>query len=167
MQDHIHEQDHLREQDYLREVRESNRIRDLLADYCIWLDEGNIAAVRTCFADDATADYGPGRGGLIVGAQAIADRIASGQSTFRRTHHQVGQIRLSLRAPAASTLTYVTAWHERLTGEREIVCLRYVDQLSAADGRWAIANRRVEVSFVDGFPGTEWYWVKRPGPPEN
>jgi hypothetical protein len=151
-------------QDALQELLESIRIREVLADYCIWLDEANIEAVRACFAGDATADYGPGRGGLIVGAQAIADRIAAGQSAFRRTHHQIGQIRLSLRGSEASTLTYVTAWHERLTGEQEIICLRYVDRLRAAQGRWVIANRRVEVSFVDGFPGTPWYWVKRGDP---
>jgi len=144
-----------------QDIVESNRIRELLANYCIWLDEGNIDAVRTCFASDAAADYGPGRGGMIVGANAIADRIAAGQSSFRRTHHQLGQIRLSITGPTASTLAYVTAWHERHTGEREIVCLRYLDQLRSADARWTIAARRVEVSFVDGFPGTTWNWVKR------
>jgi len=151
-------------QDHLQTVLESNKIRELLANYCIWLDEGNIAAVAQCFSHDATADYGPGRGGVIVGPKAIGERIAAGQSVFRRTHHQLGQTRLDLAGQEAAALTYVTAWHERFTGEQEILCLRYIDQLRKDDAVWSIAARRVEAAFAQGFPGTAWNWVHRAGP---
>jgi SnoaL-like domain len=143
------------------ELLEREHIRQVLATYCLRLDEGDIAGVIACFTEDAIADYGPGRGGLVVGAGAIGERIARGQSTFRRTHHQLGQIHIECAVPEARALSYVTAWHERYSGEREVVCLRYIDLLKKAGSQWAIATRRVETSFVDGFPGTDWNWVAR------
>jgi len=145
----------------LTSLLEREDIRRVLAMYCLRLDEGDIAGVIACFAEDATADYGPGRGGLVVGAGAIGERIAGGQSAFRRTHHQLGQIYIECVGTEARALSYITAWHERYSGEREVVCLRYIDLLKRAGSRWAIATRRVETSFVDGFPGTDWNWVAR------
>ena len=147
--------------DPLQALLHREGVREVIANYCVRLDEGDIGGVIQCFAKDATADYGPGRGGMIVGATAIGERIARGQSVFRRTHHQLGQIRLTMAAMEAHTLSYVTAWHERYTGEQEIVCLRYLDTLRCTGSQWAIAIRRVEASFVDGFPDTTWNWVPR------
>ncbi len=148
--------------DRLKALLERERICEVLARYCIRLDEGDIDGVAQCFATDATADYGPGRGGPLTGRTAIAERIRRGQSVFRRTHHQLGQIRIDLDARGANALSYMTTWHERFTGEQEVVCLRYLDTLVQRDAVWQITSRRVEVSLVDGFPGTEWRWVRRP-----
>lgn len=139
-------------------------IEDVLARYCERLDEYDIPGVAACFAADAVADYGPGRGGEIHGRDALVARIAAGQAAFRRTHHQLGQIRITLDGDAAQSLAYVTAWHERFTGEREIVCLRYRDALRRAADGWCIARREIEVAFVEGFPGVEWNWVRRAPP---
>lgn len=136
-------------------------ILDTLALYCERLDEYDIANVAHCFAVDAVADYGPGRGGQIAGREAIVARIASGQRVFRHTHHQLGQSRIQIRGDIATALTYVTAWHERFTGEREIVCLRYRDELRRGTSAWQITRREIEVALVQGFPGVEWNWVKR------
>ena len=139
-------------------------VDDTLALYCEKLDEYDMAGVAECFAPDAEADYGPGRGGLLRGRAAIVARIEMGQAVFRRTHHQLGQTRVSFGADGASALSYVTAWHERFTGEREVVCLRYLDLLRRDADRWRIARRSIEVALVDGFPGVEWNWVRRSSP---
>ncbi len=142
-------------------MNERERILDTLALYCERLDEYDIAGVAKCFTEDAVADYGPGRGGEIAGRDALVARIATGQRVFRRTHHQLGQSRIDLDGDEASALTYVTAWHERFTGEREIVCLRYRDRLRREATDWRITRRAIEVAFVEGFPGVEWNWVRR------
>jgi hypothetical protein len=139
-------------------------IEDTLARYCERLDEYDIAGVASCFAADAEADYGPGRGGVIQGRDAVVARIEAGQAVFRRTHHQLGQSRIDIDAERAQALTYVTAWHERFSGEREIVCLRYRDVLRQEAGGWRITRRAIEVALVDGFPGVEWNWVRRAPP---
>ena len=140
------------------------RIMQTLARYCTCLDVYDIEGVMACFTPDATADYGPGRGGLVQGREAIAARIARGQADFRRTHHQLGQVAIVLRRHTASATSYVTAWHERSDGTQEVLCLRYVDRLRQVEEAWLISHRQVHVSFVDGFPGTRWRWVRRRRP---
>ncbi len=55
-------------------------------------------------------------------------------------------------------------WHELPSGKLDLVCLRYLDRLDKLSGEWLINHRRVEVTVVDGFEGTEWTWVKRKTP---
>ena len=77
--------------DVLRTLVDRQQIADLLARYCQALDEYDIDAVAATFADDVVTDYGAGRGGRVVGRDAVRDRIAAGQAAFRRTAHQLGQ----------------------------------------------------------------------------
>lgn len=142
-------------------VLERERIRDLLARYCERLDEYDIDGVARCFSNDAIADYGAGRGGEIHGREAIAARIAEGQKAFVRTHHQLGQIRVRLDGDRAESTSYQMTWHELGSGRKDLVCLRYLDKLGKIEGDWQICYRTVEVTLVDGFPGTEWNWVRR------
>ncbi len=142
-------------------------IGDLMARYCDRLDAYDIDGVADCFTDDAHADYGPGRGGEIVSRAAIAERIRDGQAAFRRTHHQLGHSTVTFRAGDPSEASAVTAamtWHERWTGERELLALRYVDELRRVAGSWLIARRQVEISIVEGFEGTTWHWWPRRQP---
>jgi hypothetical protein len=50
----------------LTALLEREHVRQVLATYCLRLDECDFAGVIACFAEDAVADYGPGRGGLVV-----------------------------------------------------------------------------------------------------
>lgn len=140
-------------------------IGDLLAHYCDRLDAHEIDAVASTFTADAIADYGPGRGGVVVGRDAIRERIARGQSAFRRTHHQLGHSTLAIEDEAASGVTAALTWHERFSGDQELLALRYVDRFSRTEAGWSISHRRVEISLVEGFAGTEWNWWPR-RPPE-
>lgn len=142
-------------------------IGDLLARYCDRLDAYDIDGVAACFTDDARADYGPGRGGELVSRRAIGDRIRDGQAAFRRTHHQLGHSTITfddVDPTRASAVTAAMTWHERWAGERELLALRYVDELLRVDGVWLIDRRRVEISVVEGFEGMSWYWWPRRQP---
>lgn len=143
---------------------ECEQIRDLLARYCECVDEYDIEGVGACFSDDAIADYGAGRGGEVRGREAIAARIAAGQKPFRRTHHQLGQIRIKLDGDRAEARSYQMTWHELESGRKDLVCLRYLDKLQKIAAAWQITYRTIEVTLVDGFPGTEWNWVARRKP---
>jgi ketosteroid isomerase-like protein len=138
-------------------------IADLTARYCDALDAHDIDAVAKTFTDAARTDYGPGRGGDVVGREAIRERIARGQSAFRRTHHQLGHQTIAIDGDTASGVTAAITWHERLSCEQELLALRYVDEFSRVDGQWLISVRRVEISMVQGFEGTQWnWWARRP-----
>lgn len=145
----------------LRRLLAEQDIRQTLARYCLCLDAYDIHGVAACFTPDAATDYGPGRGGRIQGREAIAARIAQGQAVFRRTHHQIGQTLITWAAGDVASTSYVTAWHERWDGTRDVLCLRYVDRLRPAHGPWQVAERKVEVAYCDGFAGVPWQWVPR------
>lgn len=148
----------------VEELLDRSEIADLLATYCERLDEYDIDGMATTFAEDVVTDYGPGRGGEVTGRDAVRDRIAAGQATFRRTAHQLGQSLVTIEGDRAYATTYVTAWHEWHDGRQEELRLRYVDELRREGGSWLIAQRRVEAMGVEGFEGTEWTWVPRAKP---
>lgn len=139
-------------------------IADVIARYCDRLDAHDIDGVAALFTDDAETDYGPGRGGVVVGRRAIRERIARGQSAFRRTHHQVGHSTIEVHATEATAVSAAITWHERFDGTQELLALRYVDTFVSSDGQWLIATRRVEISMVQGFDGTAWHWWPRQSP---
>jgi len=119
-------------------------ISDVIARYCDRLDAPDIDAVAALFTADARTDYGPGRGGDAVGRDAIRERIARGQSAFRRTHHQVGHSTIHHIADDRATgVSAALTWHERFSGERELLALRYIDEFARVQNQWMISYRRV------------------------
>lgn len=155
-------------EDRIARIEASAAIIELLTEYTILVDNYDIDGVAALFTDDCITDYGPGRGGLVIGRDNVRDRIRRGQSEFRLTHHQHGQMRITLSDNStAEVLSYLTAWHERWNGSRERVYLRYLDRLTETDGGWRIAERKVVAAGVEGFEGVEWVWVARQVPPER
>ena len=150
--------------DQLQLLVDRAAISDVLARYCDRLDAYDIDAVALLFCTDARTDYGPGRGGPVSGRGAIRDRIARGQAAFRRTHHQVGHHTIEVVGDRASGVAAALTWHERPDGTRELLALRYIDEFRRIEGQWLIAQRRVEISIVEGFAGTEWHWWPRHEP---
>jgi ketosteroid isomerase-like protein len=152
----------------IAQIEARNAIIDLLTEYTILVDHYEIDGVAALFTEDCVTDYGPGRGGLVIGRDSVRNRIRRGQAEFRLTHHQHGQTLVRLAADGtAESISYLTAWHERWNGSRERVYMRYLDRLvQTADG-WRIAERKVVASGVEGFEGVEWVWVERRLPPDH
>lgn len=148
-------------------IEDRTGIADLLALYCEHVDEYDIDAVAACFTPNCVTDYGPGRGGLVAGREAVGARIAAGQSQFRRTHHQLGQSRVSFDpadADRATATTYVTATREEWDGRLWRAHLRYLDVLAHTVHGWLLAERRVHAAVIEDRPEITWEWVPR-GPP--
>jgi len=139
-------------------------IADVLAAFCERVDEYDIAGLADVFTEDCSTDYGPGRGGPVAGRAAVLARIARGQAEFRRTHHQLGQSRVTLDGDSATAVTYVTATHEHRDGARSRVHLRYLDRLRRTPEGWRIAERRAHAAVVEGMADTAWVWVPRGEP---
>lgn len=139
-------------------------IAELTARYCDRLDAHDTDAVAALFTEDARTDYGPGRGGEVTGRAAIHERIARGQSVFRRTHHQLGHQTIEIDGVDATGVTAALTWHERFSGEQELLALRYLDRFRRVAGTWLISERRVEISMVEGFDGVSWHWWPRRAP---
>jgi len=148
----------------LAQLQDRQAIADVLAAFCERVDEYDIAGLADVFTEDCLTDYGPGRGGPVTGLPAVQARIARGQAEVRRTHHQLGQSRVTLDGDGATAVTYVTASHEHRDGTRSRVHLRYLDRLRRTAAGWRIAERRAHAAVVEGMEGTAWIWVPRAEP---
>lgn len=152
----------------LAQLIDRQLIADVLARYCQHLDEYDIDAIGAVFSDDAVMDQGPGRGGPVLGRQAILAGMKTRQALFRRTCHQLGQSVVELHGDTASALTYVNAWHQTWAGEVQTARLRYRDRLvRVAPGDWRIAHRQSQAMGVEGFGEAQWNWVERLRPADR
>ena len=152
----------------LQGLADRQAIADVLALFCERIDAYDIAGVAELFTEDCVVDYGPGRGGERRGRAALAERLRQGQGQFHRTCHQLGQIRAEVDGDTASTVTYVTAWHELWDGGRETVRLQYRDRFRRLAEGWRISERRVLALGIEGFEGVPWNWLPRAEPrPED
>ncbi|GAA4288697.1 nuclear transport factor 2 family protein [Georgenia daeguensis] len=136
-------------------------IADVLARYCLHLDEYDIDALSDVFTPDCTMDQGPGRGGPILGRDEVLRGMKERQALFRRTQHILGQSLVVTSDDSATALTYVTAWHQRWDMSTGTARLRYRDDLVRTENGWRIHYRRSEALGVDGFDEAQWNWVPR------
>ena len=148
----------------LDELADRQAIGDLLARFCERIDEYDIDAVSALFTERCVVDYGPGRGGEQTGRDALYQRLRAGQGQFRRTHHQLGQVRIDLDGAEAAAVTYVTAWHERWDGSHETARLQYRDRFHRTPAGWEISRRLALATGIEGFEGVVWRWVPRAEP---
>lgn len=119
--------------------------------------------MRRCYHTDATDDHGLYAGdvdGLIQFLMGIA-------TTLSATSHQLGPPHIEVDGDTAKAETYCLGWYERPGADDSVWSIaqgvRYLDELSRRDGRWAIANRIVVLDWERVFapgrqsaPATSW-----------
>ena len=149
-------------QSRIEELVARQHIADLIHAYCRHVDANEPDKVAELFSADCVVDYGPGLGGPIRGAEALAAALGPGLARFEATHHQVSNIELtSLSRNRATGIAYVTAWH-RFPGDTPDAVLygQYHDVFQRHHGRWEIAERRLLASGETGF-NVEWLRIER------
>lgn len=152
----------------LQELSDLQAIRDVLSRYCEILDEWDFAEIQNIFTPDCVSDYGPSRGGSKSGPEAVVQmmkqiRVTTDPQAIRRTHHQLGQIRITLKDNQASSIAYATADHELNNGERRTIRLQYRDQFNRTADGWRISYRKLVATIVDGDEGTQRHRLTRVG----
>ena len=150
----------------LREVVASlvarQEIAEVLSRYCECIDECDFDGLERVFTEDCVTDYGPGRGGQVVGRRALIDRIAAVVKELRRTQHLLGQHRLELEADGSwRSMIYATAWHELADGSTTTSRVRYLDRFVRTPEGWRIAHRELVALGLEGWEGVEYRFVPR------
>jgi 3-phenylpropionate/cinnamic acid dioxygenase small subunit len=141
---------------------ERQEILDVLARYCECIDDCDFEGLAEVFARDCIVDYGPGRGGVLEGVDAVRDQLGGVVPTFVHTQHQLGQVRMSERSDGSwDTTAYATAWHELPDGSKGISRVRYVDRLVHTEEGWRIAERKMFALGTEGWKGVEYRFVER------
>jgi hypothetical protein len=136
----------------LQALADREAIREVIYRYCRAIDREDADLGRSVFHEDATADYGEIYRGSGRGFYDFSFGATKGLNC--RTHHQVGNVIISLNGDRASSEAYVRSVFRLFTGDRIMqsqAWARYIDQWSCRDGVWAIDNRLAITDFDEAM----------------
>ena len=155
--------------DALAQLLDRQQIADTLALICERIDAGELSEAVQYLTPDCITDFGPNAGGALPGRDL--ERIRTSQAQFAATHHQLGQVRISLDGDKATSVAYSTASHRRHDGSHLHSGLQYRDEWSKIEGEWKIVARRGFFAVIDGAPAgadlSAIQWVPRRMPPQS
>lgn len=138
--------------DDLANLIEWQRIKSVLIEYCTRLDQMDLPALSALFTEDCRVIYGDSSALRSEGRAALEKSLAR-MWRWQRTAHHLSNFKLSFQDDAAADAeSYVLAWHEAPDGHTATLYGRYLDRLVRQQGRWLIAERRMDMNGSDdGF----------------
>ena len=128
--------------------------RDVVAvatRYCRALDTQNWPLLATVFLPDATAELAAAS--LLVGVDAITNRIRIALENLDDCQHLVGNHEVTIDGDDATHRCYLQAQHIReaaVGGPNYLVGGRYEDRMVRTPDGWRIAHRTLTVMWTDG-----------------
>jgi hypothetical protein len=121
---------------------------DLTVAYCWALDSRAFDELDDVFLPDATSDLG----GLLIGREAIKERIRNALVPLDVSQHMVSTQQFTVDGDRATGRCYLHAQHVK-AGVQYVVAGRYEDRyVRTADG-WRIEHRTLTVIWTSGDPG--------------
>jgi ketosteroid isomerase-like protein len=123
----------------------------LAARYCRALDTKDWALLTEVFLPDATAVLGAPN--VLVGRDAITDRIRAALEYLDDSQHLVGNHEVTVDGDTGTHRCYLQAQHIRQVPDGSplyIVAGRYEDQVRRTPDGWRIAHRTLTVMWTDG-----------------
>ncbi|MHB1593311.1 MAG: nuclear transport factor 2 family protein [Streptosporangiaceae bacterium] len=128
--------------DVLARLAAEAAIRDVLARYCHAVDDGDLAALGACFADDAELHaFGRERSGREAITALLDKVIPAGQRGKHLTSNIViGEI---VPDPGGNPTAHARSDFAFLGPDGSATTGRYEDDLTATDGNWRITTRRI------------------------
>ena len=135
----------------LQTLLDEREIHQVVNRYCRALDTKDWALLDDVFAPDATGDLSSGR--ILVGIDAIRDRIRAALHELDDSQHLVGNHEIEVDGDTATHRCYLQAQHVRTAaagGPNYIVAGRYEDELGRTEVGWRITHRTLTVMWTDG-----------------
>jgi ketosteroid isomerase-like protein len=156
----------------VRRLEDRAEISSLIARYGMAVDDHDIEEVGRCFTSDAVFEPGGGRDDRIVGREAVLDfyraTFAGSGPSFHYAHTHSLEFDGDDEAHGV-----LTAHAESAKGpDAYVMALRYRDRYRRENGRWAIAQRRLQflysMKLAELATGlAEELRVRRPGSPSG
>ena len=129
-------------EDALARLAAEAAIRDVLARYCHAVDDGDLAALGACFADDAELHaFGRDRTGREA-ITALLDKVipADRRGKHLTANTVIGDI---TAGPDGTGSAHASSDFAFLGPDGSVTTGRYEDDLVASGGQWQIATRRI------------------------
>ena len=137
-------------------------IVDGLSAFCSAMDAASYDAAAGIFTDDCVTDYRPSAGGAVLGKAAFRVRVQRSQADSVQTHHQFGQVQVSIEPESARSVADLAAY-QTSEGARIDAYMPFHDEWVRLEGRWRIRRRvaHFDVVVVDGGARDRRWTVRR------
>jgi hypothetical protein len=131
-------------------------IRRVIETYMYGVDAKDLAALRSCFSDDAAAIYhgGTPEEKTVDGGARIAGHVHTSCSRFTASNHSISNFVATADGASGTANTFAIA--HVVVGRKGLVRgLRYEDTLVKSAGEWRIVRRlhtplwQQEIAIVD------------------
>jgi len=123
-------------------------VKEVQMRYCRAADRREFDALRACFHEDATADYGHG----VWNLNEYIEHATSMSANFIATTHNTGNQLVEIDGDSAWAEHYLIANHRWPLDEqgntRDLTAsVRYIDRMERRDGEWRIARRMMVLDW--------------------
>ena len=133
----------------LQDLVDRQQIEDTLYRYGSSIDCKDYLTLRSLFADDAVGQYGDRP--PIHGADEIVRWIDDATQNRAWQHHKLTVYHVDIDGDEARALTYHTS-HQRTVDDPDnviVIVARYHDVLRRVDGNWKIAQKRMDIGWIE------------------
>lgn len=133
----------------VQDLVDRQQIADTLYRYASSIDYKDYPVLRSLFVDDAVGKYGDAP--AIEGADQIVKWIDEATQDRAWQHHKLTVYHIDLDGDEARTLTYHTS-HQTTTDDPDtviVIVARYKDVLRRESGTWKIADKLMEIGWVE------------------
>ena len=139
----------------LQELVDRREIDDVLYRYAQALDSRDWDLLRSCFTDDAVADF-LDLGGVNEGPEAIVALCRQALEGLDASQHLIGTPLATIDGDRATATCYLQAQHVfqgAPGGDHYLVAGTYEDRLIRTPDGWRIEHRTLRASWNDGNAG--------------
>jgi ketosteroid isomerase-like protein len=133
----------------LQRLLDRQAIEDTLYKYAATIDLKDYEGLRAVFTDDVVAQYAGAP--EVEGADTLVAWIEEMSVTQGFQHHLINVYEVEIDDDEARTYTYHTSHQVNLSTPDNVYVIvgRYRDVLRRVDGRWLIADKRMEVGWME------------------
>ncbi len=133
----------------VRDLVDRQQIADTLYRYASSIDDKDYVTLRSLMVDDAVGKYGDAP--AIEGADEIVKWIDEATQDRAWQHHKLTVYHVDINGDEARALTYHTS-HQTTVDDPDtviVIVARYRDVLRREGGTWKIADKRMEIGWIE------------------
>jgi hypothetical protein len=138
--------------DQIDRLLSKDAIRDLVVQYCIGVDRGDIALLEQLYEPDGIDEHGYN---LTDTAREFLDSIAGLQTQIHALQHNVTNHMIHVAGDEAEGEVHIIAYHRFDTADGPAMLItggRYLDRYHRREGVWRIAHRKCVDDWSHQFP---------------